>query len=153
MYHIYKLYTILCTCQIHVLFVITLVIYVITWENNESQLHSRQTWIKIFFPFPQLLYSINLSHRHKNITWIFKKIPDLSQNFLISYRISWADDTDDSESLLLPCIFLAHTKGAGSTFLRHAHSIPLLPLCLQLWVASSWKKPTHISFIPSSENS
>lgn len=119
------------------------------WKPTAFQANMNQD----FFPFPQLLYSINLSHRHKNITWIFKKIPDLSQNFLISYRISWADDTDDSESLLLPCIFFGPYKG-GRQYIFEACSLYTTAAPVPSAMGSFFlKKPTHISFIPSSENS
>ena len=67
-----------CTNQIHVLFVITLVIYVITWENKQSKLCSKWTWINTFFPFLQLLCSINLSCRSTNITQTLKKKASLT---------------------------------------------------------------------------
>lgn len=133
-----------------------MVIYVITWENNESQLHSRRTWIKIFSLFSSYFAALNcltdirISHRYKKQT-----NPDLPQDFLISYRISWADDTDVSESLLLPYIFWSIQKGQAVHFWV---MLTLYHCCT--WASSGsamgsflLKKPTHISFIPSSKNS
>ena len=104
-----------CTNQIHVLFVITLVIYVITWENKQSKLCSKRTWISTVFPFLQLLCSINLSCRSKNITQTLKKKkhPDLpqalerflKQEILMFWNLGGESEAHLTSLLLLPSFF------------------------------------------------
>lgn len=159
-----------CTNQISVLFVITLVIYVITWENNESKLHSKWTWISIFSPFLQLLCSINLSCRSKSITqtlWGGGRGPSLTYlgrfNDFLSRRY-WCFavlEVRVKPILLLHfcclILFFAYEKGSRwSIFEACWNSIPPLHLSLlsgsamgNFFLKKKKKKTTRIFFIPS----